>query len=135
MNIEDKKQPDTLMVFENSQVYDILKPIIKIGRSQDNDIILKDPHVSRNHAEVRSENGYYEIIDLGSTGGIRVNGNQVSRSMLKRGDVIELADVILIFGHEVYYNPKTASGYKQPEVKNQAARMTKNLQDQNQEKK
>ncbi len=67
---------------------------ILIGRDQGCDIGFhqtKDLEVSGLHAEIvpRAE-GRFEILDLHSTNGIRVNGQAVKRSPLSSGDEIEL---------------------------------------------
>ena len=57
------------------KIYRIEKPVIKIGRQLDNDIIVEDKRVSRYHAQIKFEsNGQFTIYDLGSTNGITVNG-------------------------------------------------------------
>lgn len=46
-----------------------------IGRLPECDIVLSDPNISRRHAEVRpGGNGGYEVADLGSTNGTKLNG-------------------------------------------------------------
>jgi len=70
---------------------------LKIGRSGYNDLILPDGKVSRNHAEIRFENGRYFIIDLNSTNGVFVNGQLVQNLPLKSGDRITIGDSELLF--------------------------------------
>lgn len=53
------------------------KPVVRIGRGADNDVILQDPQVSRHHAELRREGGRWYIIDLNSTNGTFVNGQRI----------------------------------------------------------
>ena len=51
----------------------------KIGRSKDNDIVIKNQWISRNHAVLQStETGDFYLIDLGSRNGTFVNGRRVS---------------------------------------------------------
>jgi hypothetical protein len=46
-----------------------------MGRLPECDIVLSDPNISRRHAEVRpAGNGGYEVVDLGSTNGTKLNG-------------------------------------------------------------
>lgn len=60
-----------------------------IGRSRDADCVLRDPNVSRHHAELRrSAAGDWTIADLGSTNGIKVNGRRVGSTRLKPGDQV-----------------------------------------------
>jgi hypothetical protein len=62
-----------------------------IGRSRDCDIVLEDSNVSRRHAEIRSTERGWEIVDLGSTNGVMVNGRRVRGSLaLRGGERIEL---------------------------------------------
>jgi hypothetical protein len=62
-----------------------------MGRSRECDVVLDDPNVSRQHAEVRPSGGSWIVNDLGSTNGIKVNGRRVrGPQSLKPGDVIEL---------------------------------------------
>lgn len=70
------------------KVYRIEKPVIKIGRQLDNDIIVEDKRVSRYHAQIKFEsNGQFTIYDLGSTNGITINGTPGMRQhTLRVGD-------------------------------------------------
>jgi ABC-type multidrug transport system ATPase subunit len=68
-----------------------LQKRIKIGRGDDNDWIINDINVSRNHAEiVQSDNGNYEIVDLKSTNGTYINEVRVRREKLIFGDIISI---------------------------------------------
>jgi predicted component of type VI protein secretion system len=63
----------------------------RIGRRPDNDIIVSDLGVSKQHAELRrSTAGRCTIIDLGSHGGTYVNGTRVYQQELNEGDVITI---------------------------------------------
>ena len=62
-------------------------PTAALGRSKDCECVLDDPNVSRRHAELRrSPNGDWQIVDLGSTNGVKVNGRRVSSARLSPGD-------------------------------------------------
>ncbi|AHY45311.1 Protein of unknown function (DUF2662) [Rubrobacter radiotolerans] len=57
-----------------------------VGRSQDNDIVVSDPNVSRRHAQlIREENGFV-IEDLGSTNGTLLDGAPIGRERIESGD-------------------------------------------------
>ncbi len=63
----------------------------RIGRSPNNDIVVSDLGVSKQHAELRrSPDGRYSIIDLGSHGGTYVNGTRVNQAELTVGDIISI---------------------------------------------
>jgi Protein of unknown function (DUF3662)/FHA domain len=62
-----------------------------IGRSRQADVVLNDPNVSREHAEIRPRGGSWVITDLGSTNGSQLNGRRVEGSeVLRSGDELEL---------------------------------------------
>jgi len=74
-----------------------LGEVTAIGRSGDNDIILDDPSVSRQHAKVRLEGQSFTIFDLGATNPTRVNGQEIGKHQLVDGDRIEIGSVVLVF--------------------------------------
>jgi ABC transport system ATP-binding/permease protein len=64
---------------------------MKIGRRPDNDIVVSDLGVSKQHAELRlSPTGRYQIIDLGSHNGTFVNGARVNQAELNENDIIAI---------------------------------------------
>jgi hypothetical protein len=70
---------------------------VVLGRSREADIVLQDPNVSRRHAELRRDEGGWQIVDLGSTNGIKVNGRRVSNQPLSPGDQITIGVTDLTF--------------------------------------
>ena len=69
-----------------------------IGRSRQSDVVLSDPNISRQHAEIRPRGGSWVLTDLGSTNGSRLNGRTVERSeVIRPGDEIELGSTVLRF--------------------------------------
>jgi Protein of unknown function (DUF3662)/FHA domain len=72
-----------------------------IGRSRDADCVLRDPNVSRHHAELRrSHSGDWTIADLGSTNGVKVNGRRVGSTRLESGDQVTLGTTTFRFDVE-----------------------------------
>jgi pSer/pThr/pTyr-binding forkhead associated (FHA) protein len=70
---------------------------VVVGRSREADLVLEDPNVSRRHAELRREDGGWQIVDLGSTNGIKVNGRRVSEAALRPGDQVTIGVTDLTF--------------------------------------
>jgi len=76
-------------------------PRATIGRSKDADCVLRDPNVSRRHAELRQGgSGEWTIADLGSTNGVKVNGRRVSSTRLNPGDQVTLGTITFLFDIE-----------------------------------
>jgi ABC transport system ATP-binding/permease protein len=76
---------------------DLDKPAMVIGRTEDNDICINHRSISRHHAKVVRENGRHAIVDLQSSNGVRVNGEEYGKVELRRADVIDLGHVRLRF--------------------------------------
>ena len=70
---------------------------VVVGRSREADIVLQDPNASRRHAELRRDEGGWQIVDLGSTNGIKVNGRRVNNQPLSPGDQITIGVTDLTF--------------------------------------
>jgi hypothetical protein len=70
-----------------------------IGRSRDCDVVLADPNVSRRHAEVRPDgHGGWQVRDLGSTNGVKVNGRRIEGATpLESGDRLALGTADIRF--------------------------------------
>jgi hypothetical protein len=80
------------------------EPVVRLGRALSNDVIVEDRRVSRRHAELRWRSGSYYLSDLGSQSGTAHNGQPLSQGQevaVAGGDVISLADVILVVRAEV----------------------------------
>ena len=63
--------------------------MIRIGRSDDNDIALGDPQVSRYHAEVRSHGNAWELISMGRHGTF-IADDVVETATLEDGAILQL---------------------------------------------
>ena len=68
----------------------------KIGRSSENNIILDDITVSRNHALLSVSKENIKILDNNSTNGIYINNVIESDSELKSGDKIQIGKYLLL---------------------------------------
>lgn len=59
---------------------------LRLGRSPDNDVILRDPATSGHHARLERRGDQFWVVDLGSTNGTFVNGESVQEKQLNHGD-------------------------------------------------
>ena len=67
-----------------------------LGSDPDNSIVIDNAAISSFHAEIRFEPSgkVYEIIDLDSRDGTRVNGKKIMRRHLENGDTIHFGQVV-----------------------------------------
>ena len=81
-----------------------------VGRKVDRDLVIPDPRVSREHAQIVSENGEFFVIDQGSKHGTYVNGERVDRHKLQRNDRVEFGvrDVTYVIFHPLHATSNTA---------------------------
>src|SRR3954471_22941485 len=70
----------------------LIQDVMTIGRRESCDICLKFQNVSGTHAELAYKNGVWHLRDLGSTNGVKVNGERTLRRPLRPGDEIAVAN-------------------------------------------
>lgn len=70
----------------------------KIGRSSTCQISLDNDTLSREHAKIIYRgSGTFEILDLGSRNGTKVNGQPIQKQMLYDNDVVQTGEVKFVF--------------------------------------
>jgi len=118
MLAELERMPDatSFLILDGRRTVLLTRPMVTVGRSFDNDVILNDSRVSRHHAQLRRRAGRYVIYDLGSSGGTYVNGDRVSECLLQPGDVINLAGVQVIYGEDIPTPPEPPSVQDTPSM-------------------
>jgi two-component system NtrC family sensor kinase len=77
--------------------YDLSGPALSLGRDGTNPIQVSDSEVSRRHAEIRKDGEGYLLVDLASSNGSFVNGEQVSERRLANGDRVQLGRTLYLF--------------------------------------
>ena len=96
----DSFPKNAFLIVDGVKVFPLTQSVVNIGRRLDNQLVIDDPRISRNHAQLRAIKGRFVIFDLNSTGGTFVNGQRTSQSVMYPGDVISLAGVPLVFGQD-----------------------------------
>lgn len=85
------------IVLPSGDRFTLTESIVTIGRHPDSNLVLADPNVSRNHAEIRPDGDRYVVVDLGSTNGSRVNGLRVDHHVLDDGDELTFGNTRMRF--------------------------------------
>ena len=79
------------------KLYELRGERVGLGRELDNQIRLKLNEVSSSHCEFRRlAAGGYEVVDLDSTNGTRVNGKTVESRVLADGDRLLIGEVVAV---------------------------------------
>jgi len=74
-----------------SRVYELTKEVVSIGRESNNDVIVPDGAMSRNHCQLRRQGNGYVVQDLGSRNGTFVNQERIAAARpLRVGDTIRI---------------------------------------------
>jgi hypothetical protein len=85
------------LVLPTGERFTLAEHPITIGRRPESNIVLADPNVSRNHAEIRPQGDRYVVVDLGSTNGSRINGVRVDTQVLNDGDELTFGNTRMRF--------------------------------------
>ncbi|WP_436700668.1 FhaA domain-containing protein [Nocardioides sp. BYT-33-1] len=89
----------------NGTEHPLQAPGLVVGRGSEADLRINDPGVSRRHAEflITTQPGttgagpvHVEVHDMGSTNGIRVDGQKVARATLRDGSRVQIGHTSLV---------------------------------------
>lgn len=97
-----KVVPEPTLRFENRSLAGTIirldQEVATLGRNQDNTYVLSDPGVSRVHAELRKVGSTVFVTDVGSSGGTKINGEEIrGSSVLRHGDQVSFGQSTGIF--------------------------------------
>ena len=80
------------------QRFSVKTPVVNIGRADYNDVVLPDESVSTTHAKLQRREGVWILVDLDSTNGTFVDGDQIKEEApLAPGATIRFGDVSVVF--------------------------------------
>jgi pSer/pThr/pTyr-binding forkhead associated (FHA) protein len=68
------------------------KPILMFGRHEECDVQLNSKKVSRRHCCLAVVNSFILVRDLGSTNGVKINGERVVEGRLQAGDQLQIGN-------------------------------------------
>jgi hypothetical protein len=93
-------------------------PFVNLGRKSENQIVIRDKHISGFHAEFRRQpDGSYEVLDLNSHNGIFVNDFKLNRASLKDGDRLLLGVISIVVRQDDSSHPDQEEKPASPVVK------------------
>jgi hypothetical protein len=100
--VQQEEPVKTFLVLPDGDKRELGNRPVTVGRLPDCIIVLADPNVSRYHAEIRpqsdSNGDGYEVSDMGSTNGTKVNGVLITGPQpLHNGDQITLGATAIRF--------------------------------------
>lgn len=70
---------------------------LTVGRHPNSDLLLSDPSVSTRHAVLKLREDGWNVQDLNSSNGTRLNGAEIEEALLGDGDRVSFGDVQGIF--------------------------------------
>lgn len=109
--------PHLVIIAEGNTIkHELTRDCITLGRGRDNDIQVPQRSVSHLHLKFqRLVDDQYEVIDLGSHNGSRLNGITLGQSILKNGDRIHIGRSTTIY---YFLLPEELSNrrYNRPDV-------------------
>jgi predicted component of type VI protein secretion system len=85
--------PSRLVALEEGPDIMLDRTMVVVGRHPACDTRLDSLRVSRHHCCMTQENGEVVVRDLGSTNGIRINGQRVEIGRLRPGDELSIAHI------------------------------------------
>ena len=77
--------------------YNFDKDVVSIGAMEDNDVVLDDDTVSRNHCRISLEGDAYILTDLDSTNGTSINRVRIREAFLSPNHVIQIGSTEIRF--------------------------------------
>ena len=91
-------KPERLVVWDTQD--------ISVGRASENDVVVDDPEMSRNHTQFYKSEGGYSVQNMSMSNPTLVNGEPVTSQPLRNKDVVRVAETEYVFC-QVTRNPVT----------------------------
>lgn len=97
---------------ESEKVFPLKNGATTIGRSKENDIVILDASISRQHVRIEVSGERVALSDLQSSNGTFVNGARVENSVLKHGDIVRCGDITFSFRENLTILQEINSGVR-----------------------
>lgn len=97
---------DAFLIVDGQRHVPLDRPLITLGRSVENDVVIEHPAISRRHAQIRWRYGHFILYDTGSRGGMFVDDRPVKEWMLQPGDLVYLSRRVPLIYSEGVENPQ-----------------------------
>jgi len=102
--------------FDGENTFEIQSECTSIGRSADQDLVLKEAFASRRHATINRQNGGFEVIDQNSSHGTYLNGKRIDRAKLRSGDTLQFGSINAICFRFEFPESASMSGVRADEL-------------------
>lgn len=90
----NEQRSDASLILDSGNTIALVKSPFSIGRSENCDLVIHNPAVSRNHVQLIHLGDRWFLYDDGSVNGTQINNVQAARGMqyeLHNGDIISLS--------------------------------------------
>lgn len=89
---------------------------LSIGRSDNNDVVLASPQVSRQHAKINRIGDKLYLQDLGSANGTFINGERVGTeaTLIQANDELAFADILFTLDNSADHNHSIVDDVLEP---------------------
>lgn len=102
--------------FNGENTFEIGVEGTSIGRSADQDLVLKEAFASRRHATITKQDGEFEVIDQNSSHGTYLNGKRIDRARLRPGDTLQFGSTNAVCFRFVLPTNGSMSGVRADEL-------------------
>src|SRR5437763_2799042 len=92
-SVQDSNMPARLVALDEGPDIPLDRTMVVVGRHPQCDARLDSLRVSRHHCCMTHDHGEVVVRDLGSTNGIRINGQRVEFGRLRAGDELSIAHI------------------------------------------
>ena len=80
-----------------ARLVELKAPVLTIGRSIANDVVLVEDAASAEHCRIERTSESFRLVDLGSTNKTWVNGHKIKTTDLRHGDEIRVGQTKFVF--------------------------------------